>query len=247
MWQSMLKVAGATALYGLAHSALASRAAKQTAAHLIGDENRNRLYRAFYIAQSGLLFALLAKYIRSLPSRELYHVRGPAALAMHAVQLGGMLAAVAAARQVGVSRITGVENLSDWLQDKPVQPEPEAQGPALDQQGLPRAAGPFAWSRHPLNVAPLLVLWMWPRMTTNLLAFNLTATAYLIVGSLHEEMRLREAYGARYERYQQSGVRFYLPWPSHSSTQAAGALLSAVSDDEANDETPSAARVTAAY
>jgi hypothetical protein len=130
---------------------------------------------------------------------------------MHAVQAGALLYATAAAAQVGLRRITGLESLLAWLGDGPVPPEPEAQGPALDDEGRRHAAGPFAWSRNPLNFAPLPVLWLWPRMTTTLLAFNAAATVYLVVGSLHEEARLREAFGGDYDAYLRSGVPFYVP------------------------------------
>ena len=52
MWRSMLKVAAATAVFGVAHSVLASRTAKRAAAETFGERNRNGLYRVFYIAQS---------------------------------------------------------------------------------------------------------------------------------------------------------------------------------------------------
>jgi protein-S-isoprenylcysteine O-methyltransferase Ste14 len=48
-------------------------------------------------------------------------------------------------------------------------------------------------------------------MTTSLFAFNAAATVYLIIGSKHEESRLREAYGESYDAYRESGVPFYLP------------------------------------
>ena len=103
-------------------------------------------------------------------------------------------------------------------------PEPEAQGPALDAEGRSHAAGPFAWSRHPLNFAPLPIFWLWPRMTTNLLAFNTAVTIYLVVGSLHEEARLREAFGDDYEAYLSSGVPFYVPAPERSGLELTGAV-----------------------
>jgi hypothetical protein len=231
MWRSMFKVMAGTAAFGLIHSALASRRAKQTAAATIGERNRNGLYRVFYIAQSAVTFGMLAAYIRRQPSRELYRVRGSVALLMHAGQVVALLYATAAARQIGFRRVVGQESLDCWLGDGPVPPEPEAQGPALDAEGLMHNAGPFAWSRHPLNFAPLPVLWLWPRMTTTLLAFNTAATLYLVVGSLHEEARLRQAYGEAYSAYQHSGVPFYLPSPDHdavkpmSSTACAPGLL----------------------
>jgi len=225
MWRGMIKAAAATAAFGLVHSFLASRGAKRAAARAFGERNRNGLYRVFYLAQSAVTFAALAAYVRGLPGRELYRVRGPLAWLMRAGQAGALLLATAAARQVGVRRILGLESFLAWLGDGPVPPEPEAQGPALDAEGLGRDAGPFAWSRHPLNLAPLAVFWLRPRMTTTLLAFNAAATAYLVVGSLHEETRLREAYGESYAAYRRSGVPFYLPAPERCAFEPAGVLV----------------------
>ena len=224
MWRSMLKVGAATAVFGLAHSALASRTAKRIAAETFGERNRNGLYRVFYIGQSVATFGLLAAYIRRQPSRELYRIEGPAALLMHAIQAGAIVYASSAAGQVGLRRILGLESLVAWLGDGPVPPEPEAQGPALDAEGRRHAIGPFAWSRHPLNFAPLPILWLWPRMTTSLLAFNTSATIYLVVGSLHEEARLREAFGDEYDAYRDSGVPFYVPVPDRSGLEPTSAV-----------------------
>ncbi len=219
MWRNMFKVMAATAAFGVVHSVLASRTAKRAAARSFGERNRNGLYRVFYIGQSLMTIGMLAAYIRRQPSRELYRVEGPLALLMHAVQAGALVYATSAAGQVGLRRITGLENFLAWLGDSPVPPKPEAQGPALDEEGLRHDAGPFAWSRHPLNFAPLPIFWLWPRMTTNLLAFNTAATIYLVVGSLHEEARLREAYGDGYDAYRQRGVPFYLPVPRGNSQE----------------------------
>lgn len=216
MWRSMLKVAAATTVFGVVHSALASRAAKQAAATIFGERNRNGLYRICYIGQSLVTFGVLTVYIRRQPSRELYRIEGPPAALMHAAQAAAILYATAAAGQVGVRRILGAESLLCWLGEGPVPPEPEAQGPALDEEGRTRAAGPFAWSRHPLNFAPVPIFWLWPRMTTNLLAFNAAATLYLVVGSMHEEARLEKAYGDEYIAYQRSGVPFYVPVPKRA-------------------------------
>lgn len=222
MWHSMFKVAGATAVFGLVHSVFASRTVKEAAGRRFGERNRKGLYRLVYIGQSVVTFALLAAYIRRQPSREIYWVEGPGACFMHAIQAGALVYATAAAIQVGLRRITGLESFSAWLGDGPVPSEPEAQGPARGDDGKLQAGGPFAHSRHPLNLAPLPILWLWPRMTTNLLAFNITATIYLVVGSLHEEARLRDAFGDDYEAYLQSGVPFYIPAPAQSVLAANG-------------------------
>lgn len=62
-------------------------------------------------------------------------------------------------------------------------------------------------------------------MNTNLFAFNLVATLYLLLGSVHEESRLRRAYGARYETYLKRHVSFYVPLPSHNPSQKSHRFL----------------------
>jgi protein-S-isoprenylcysteine O-methyltransferase Ste14 len=74
-----------------------------------------------------------------------------------------------------------------------------------------RVRGPFRLSRHPLNLAPLPIMWFNPRISTNLLAYNLVSTAYLVLGSVLEEHRLAAKYGEPYREYQASEVPFYLP------------------------------------
>ena len=74
-------------------------------------------------------------------------------------------------------------------------------------------------SRHPLNFWMVPVIWLWPRMTVKMAAFNVAVTIYLIAGSRHEEARLRAAYGAAYARYQASGASFFLPSPGSAQVK----------------------------
>lgn len=220
----MLKIAAATAVFGAVHSALASRRAKQSAARMFGERNRNGLYRVFFIGQSLVTFGMLMDFIRRQPGREIYRIEGPIKGLVYAADAAALLHATSAAKQVGIRRILGVESFLAWLGDGPVPVEPEAQGPALDEEGQERAIGPFAWSRHPLNFSPMVIFWLWPKMTTNMLAFNAVATVYLVFGSLHEEARLKEAFGEDYEAYRNSGVPFYVPALARSGFERTLAL-----------------------
>ncbi len=213
MWINMLQVAAATAGFAAIHSFFASRTVKAAAARAFGERNRNGFYRLFFVAQSFLAFALLAMFGLSLPNEQLYRVEAPLIWLVYGVQALALVYTLAAAHQVGLLRIGGLTNLFRWFGRGEVPPPPEAQGPALDTEVQLRRLGPFAWSRHPLNFAPIVLLWLWPTMTTNLLAFNAMATIYLFVGSWHEEARLRAEYGELYSEYQKSGVPFYFPRP----------------------------------
>jgi hypothetical protein len=210
--EGILKVLCATALYAVVHSVFASRGAKRIASRLTSERTSNALYRPFYLAQSFVTMALLIRYIREQPNTEIYRLRGPAALGCRLLQAGGIGWATYSAYEVGLTEILGARGLFELLSRQPlIEPPPEAQGPALSPDGNLRVAGPFRLSRHPLNFAPLVILWSNPRMTANLLAYNLLSTAYLLAGSWHEAVRLRAAYGGVYDRYTKSGVPFYFP------------------------------------
>jgi protein-S-isoprenylcysteine O-methyltransferase Ste14 len=57
----------------------------------------------------------------------------------------------------------------------------------------------------------LPIIWLMPRITFNLAAFNLLTTVYLILGSVNEEKRFVETYGQAYADYRASEINFFLP------------------------------------
>ncbi len=184
------KIVLATSAVALLHSALASRSAKQTAARLVGTRKRDLHYRRFYIAQSLLSFGALGIYIARLPNRSIWKLGTGGAGILNTMRIATLWELFRAVRQIGFTRISGLQKA----------PAPEAQGP--DLTGDKPVTGPFHYSRHPLNFLSLPLIWLTPRMTRNRFAFNCVATVYFVIGSIHEEHRLRLAYGDRYQRYQ---------------------------------------------
>jgi protein-S-isoprenylcysteine O-methyltransferase Ste14 len=216
MFKSILKIMAATTLFAGIHSLLACRSAKRVATEMLGERQRNALYRPFYNAQAVITFGTLILYGSKLPDRELYRARGPLAGLMRFGQVVSLLYLLYGARQIGFLRFAGVPNLLALLRGQTSVPrEPEGQGPIIDENGEMKATGPFRTSRHPLNFAMVPALWLMPRMTVNLAAFNFVVTVYLIVGSVHEEERLRSTYGQAYIDYQRSGISFFVPSASH--------------------------------
>jgi protein-S-isoprenylcysteine O-methyltransferase Ste14 len=109
-----------------------------------------------------------------------------------------------------VDDFNGLPQVRALLRGQKPRPEPEAQGPAMAADLEMAAVGPYRFIRHPNNLAPLGVLLLFPRMTVNRAALVLASAAYAVLGSMHEEYRLRAAYGDAYKRYQQR-VPFLLP------------------------------------
>jgi protein-S-isoprenylcysteine O-methyltransferase Ste14 len=212
MFKSIVKIMAATTLFAAIHSLLASQAAKRIVAEMLGERPRNALYRPFYNVHAVITFVALALYGSKLPDRELYRVSKPLARWMRFGQVVSLLYLIYGARQIGFLRFAGIPNLLAFLRgQKSVPREPEGQGPIVDVNGEMKATGPFRASRHPLNFAMVLAIWLMPRMTVNLAAFNFVVTVYLIVGSVHEEERLRATYGQAYIDYQRSGINFFVP------------------------------------
>ena len=218
-----IRIGLATAGWCAAHSLLASRPAKEAAERFLGTRTRNGLYRGGFNLVALVTFALLVRYVRRQPGRTLYEVRGPGALFMRAGQAASLLYAIWGVFQVGVGGMSGLPNLLAWLTSNGRVPrEPEGQTPAPHRMtcegGTSTAAGsPFALTRQAVNFFLLPLLWLAPRMTSRLAAFNVVATVYLYLGSLHTERRLRRAYGHAYdEAYQGMGVPFFLPRLSRS-------------------------------
>lgn len=61
-------------------------------------------------------------------------------------------------------------------------------------------SGAYARLRHPMNAAGLLIIWARPLGAADLVT-NAVLTAYMILGSLHEERRLRRQFGQAYRDY----------------------------------------------
>jgi protein-S-isoprenylcysteine O-methyltransferase Ste14 len=123
--------------------------------------------------------------------------------------LGVLLSGV---RVIGILDFAGITRLRGFLAKIDLGPEPEAQGPPIDSDNEVVKAGAFRFTRHPGNLGALGFFLFLPRMTTNRAVLTALVGLYVVLGSLHEEYRLRAAYGAAYERYRRS-VPFLIPSP----------------------------------
>jgi protein-S-isoprenylcysteine O-methyltransferase Ste14 len=200
-------------LWALVHTLLASKQAKDLARRIIGARYRNGLYRVAYNAKAVVTLALAAGWFARLPDRELYRVRPPLSSLFRAGQAASLGVLLSGVRVVGILKFAGVTPLWKLLTRKDVSPEPEAQGPPLGAGGEVVEAGAFRFTRHPGNLGALGFFLFLPRMTANRATLTALVALYVVLGSLHEEHRLRTAYGAAYERYR-GAVPFMIPRPS---------------------------------
>lgn len=200
------------AIWAGVHSLLASKKAKEQAVRIAGPRSRDGLYRLAYNAQSLVTVAWAARWFLRLPDRELYHAKYPWSLLFRAGQAASLGVLFSGVRVVGVLEFAGLVPLWRLLTDRESRPEPEAQGPPIGADDEMVEAGAFRFTRHPGNLGAMGFFLLWTRMTVNRAALAALAALYVVLGSLHEERRLRLAYGEAFERYRRK-VPFLIPRP----------------------------------
>ena len=212
--RSAAKVALWSALYFAFHSALSSFGAKNAAARLVGKRNNDGFYRLCFstVSMIGLLWLFFAA--RRLPDRKIYHAKGWGLLASLAVFGAACAAIFTVVKRVRALRLFGAENALRFLSGAKLEAAPEGQLPPADEISCPPSwerDGALALSRHALNFWIVPAFWAWPRMTRNYAAFCAVMTLYCVVGSWLSERRQRARYGKSWQRYEKSGVPFFLP------------------------------------
>jgi protein-S-isoprenylcysteine O-methyltransferase Ste14 len=175
----------AVAAYAALHSLLASRWAKARARALLGSA-ADRLYRLIFNLLGIVTFLPVLAILALEPGRRLYAVPWP----WSALFLAGQ-AAAAALIAVGIWQTDAWHFLG-------LRQLVQGDGPAstLVTSGL------YRYVRHPLYTAGAAFIWLTPVMTTTLLAVYAALTAYLYLGTFHEEARLRAEFGEAYAEYQ---------------------------------------------
>jgi protein-S-isoprenylcysteine O-methyltransferase Ste14 len=193
------------------HSLLASKPTKDLARWIAGARYRNGLYRFAYNIQSMLFLLWAIQWFLRLPDREIYQVGRPWSWLFRIGQLASLGVLLSAVRVIGVLDFAGVSQLRSLLAGLDSGPEPEAQGPPLGADGQIVADWVFRFSRHPSNLGALGVFLFFPRITVNRVTLVMLVALYVVLGSLHEERRLRAAYGEPFEQYRRE-VPFLVPW-----------------------------------
>jgi protein-S-isoprenylcysteine O-methyltransferase Ste14 len=197
-------------LWALVHSVLASKQVKDLIRRVAGSRYRDGLYRFIFNAQSVVSLLWAARRFSRLPDKDLYHARPPWSWLFRASQVASLGVLLSGVRVMGILRFAGLTPLRDLLTGSDVRPAPEAQGPPVGSDDEVVRAGAFRFSRHPGNLGALGFFLFLPRMTANRAVLVALVALYVVLGSMHEEYRLRAAYTAAYERYRRV-VPFLVP------------------------------------
>jgi protein-S-isoprenylcysteine O-methyltransferase Ste14 len=178
---SILILLVALVLWGVVHSFLASRFAKDMIPSKVGGMN---LYRLGYNIFAVITFAPILYLMSALPNKPVYQVPSPWNLVMFGGQLLSAFFLLAAVLQTDTLSFVGLRQLF----------EKESTG-GLVTRGLYRVV------RHPLYTFGLLFIWLSPVVTQNSLTVYIGATFYTLVGAYFEERKLVQDFGDAYLEY----------------------------------------------
>ncbi|RPH62951.1 MAG: isoprenylcysteine carboxylmethyltransferase family protein [Chloroflexi bacterium] len=181
-----LYLIGASILWGVVHSFLASHTAKNALRRAFGAIAFDRLYRFSYNFFSLASFFPIWMMLVTFPDTALYRIPEPWVYLATLLQGLAAIALIAGVMQTGPFEFAGLSQLVDLGERK---------AETLVTDGL------YAYVRHPLYTAGLVFIWLVPEMTLNRLALFAVFTLYIIIGAYFEERKLLRDFGPVYAEY----------------------------------------------
>ena len=186
-------ILAACAAYGVLHSVLAANGFKRRVARIIGQAAYDRYYRLLFALMGTLTALPLLALAGLLPDREIYRIPAPWVYLTLLAQALAAAALLITVIQTGAMRFIGFEQAL-------------APGAAAARDRLV-ISGFYRYVRHPLYTTSFIILWLMPVMTWNLLALVIGLSAYMLIGTIFEERKLVEQFGAAYEEYRRRTPR----------------------------------------
>ena len=173
------------AAFAVIHSLTASLPFKRLILRIAGP-SAETLYLPVYSLITVLTILPLVYLLYKNPGRILYKIRSP----WRWLMVGGQLIAAIIAPRA--------------FQDAPHRFKIRSQlsAPRTPEAGSLNIRGIYRWVRDPFLLSGLVMIWLTPIMTGNLLVIYLLTTIYLFLGSLHWETRLVAQFGDEYREYQ---------------------------------------------
>jgi len=179
------------AAFAVIHSLTASLPFKRLLMRGLGSR-ADRLYLPVYSLVAMLTILPLVYQLYKNPGRVLYKIPSP----WRWLMVGGQL----------IASIIAPKAFLDAPHRFKIRSQLSV--PQTPEAGSLNIRGIYRWVRDPFLLSGLVIIWLTPIMTVNLLVIYLLTTIYLYLGSLHWESRLIAQFGDEYREYQRRVNRF---------------------------------------
>lgn len=174
-------------LFALHHSLLARTRAKAWVTRIVTPA----LERSVYVWTASLLFFAVCWWWQPVPA-VLYRIDGPWRWIAWGVQAAGVITTVRAAAALDVLDLAGVRAVE------------AARGGGAARELALETRGVYAFVRHPLYFAWILMVAAAPDMTATRAVFAAVSTLYLAIAIPWEERALVARFGDEYQAYRRS-------------------------------------------
>jgi protein-S-isoprenylcysteine O-methyltransferase Ste14 len=168
--------------FALHHSIFARTGLKAAVARVLPAT----LERSAYVWVASLLFIGVCALWQPIAGVA-WRLVGLWRVAGFALQLAAGVVTLVAARQLGMLRLAGIQQVI-------TASDPDAAA-TLDDSGL------YGFVRHPIYLAWLVLVWAAPDMTDTRVAFAALSSAYLVIAVPFEEQDLCRLFGSAYTDY----------------------------------------------
>ncbi len=181
----------AMAAWAVLHSWLAAFSTKDLAREIFGP-GVDRFYRLVFVSIAMLTLLPILAMVALFPSQVLWRIPSPWVYLTGGVQILAILGLLIGVFHTDVMAFVGLRQLVN---------------PDAEQDAKMVTVGLYGLVRHPLYFFGLVLIWLTPYLTDLILAFNLAATLYLVLGTIPEEKKLVSIYGRAYKAYQKKVPR----------------------------------------
>ncbi|KAB2841082.1 MAG: isoprenylcysteine carboxylmethyltransferase family protein [Melioribacteraceae bacterium] len=179
-------------LFGISHTILASNKIKQRIVE--GAGNKIAYYRLFYNFISLISFLIIYE-ISPKPDVVIYDLNYPWDIIILVPQVLSLFGLIWSVKHVDLKEFLGISQIKRYLKN-------EYKINELDEHSELIIKGAYKYSRHPIYFFSILFLGFRPVMDVFYLTFFFCLIVYFIIGSVYEEKKLVEKFGAEYLEYQ---------------------------------------------
>jgi protein-S-isoprenylcysteine O-methyltransferase Ste14 len=181
-------------MFFLQHSIMVRRGFKQWLGKFMPDIYQS----AFYGLTSAIALLIVLVFWQQSPT-QIVRVDGVLFWLLRALFFLCLAGLFWGVKSLGSFDALGVNPLKRYISNRPVKP----------QQII--AKGPYQWSRHPLYLFLIILIWACPLLTLDRLIFNIMWTFWIVVGTYLEDRDLHREFGSQYLDYS-SRVPMLIPY-----------------------------------